>query len=1458
MPPIESQNQMALTQATTPGGAGGGPGASNTVSLSMLIEFLLQKTYHEITVLAELLPRKTDMERKIEIVQFASRTRQQFVRLLALVKWANSAAKVDKCGTISNFLDQQAMLFVDTADQLARMAREVLVNARLPNFSIPHAVDVLTTGTFPRLPACIKEKIIPPDPITADEKAATLSRLNQILQHRLVTIDLPPQLANLTIKDGRVKFHVPHEFEATLTVMGDDPTIPWRLLSIEVLVQDPETGDGKALVHSVQVNYIHQLIQSRLFDDDKQLLDLYNCLHSFCQSLQLEVLHSQAQRLIRERWGEHLMISKYTAGQNLTLDYWRAQNYHADKFKRETYTLTVCIDQHDSCKPLQVQHHPVMSSDESKLADQAIKCDQLSIEKLLVQTVQVRSKVKLQELKSVFETDLSELIVYLDGKTPVLTIAVLQPCARSEMLCISLDLQTGTLQPSLPYCEGALLEDLEQSLNTDLSHLDELIIKIRFRLGLERCYRTISSLPCHWTKKLPLLPVSEDHPLMKLSENKVYIQFTRYPNYYLLVELQQSGGHAELYYKYHLLFVRQATYQESTAVSHIDTDTSEHYLQPISLIPVNPHSTTHGPDTYLHDNNIISGRKRKHTAHGLSERLSKLLRSSDDIPYFLPELAHTVAMCDARIPFIGLCDELALFNLCHQGVQVEGEGLGLCVKIVNMPVCEGIPCEINDMLSKSVLDCSIRLQGKTNKTWLVHFIFSDCPLNSSYGNHREQADVRHIYLQYDSFSGQTYTPVIQQLVQDWQAIGQLYVLAADLATAIQDPTFSAIVEVRSYTYRKLTLAYGRDKSNIVTIHWQPSDGRFHLSVGVVGPSSLANCHSFVLAQLEQELNQHGNLPYLVQVLNDTQSPLQAICKLQMSPMLGLQTRPLAPWQTFSILPQSSTHIRIAFRSIYCLDIQCKGKNMIAIRDGAYSLFDISKVVEAFTPTPGLKSFLTLFVDDSVTHPRRRSISEDDDPPSPIRLDTIETIMTQVSTASPISRAGGFAHPMTPPSNPATPASPHGSVVSQGQQYGSSPGASAYPLASPPSISSGITPSPMIGTPSPGNLLMASSPSSAVHVPSPSSFVHNASPSPFIGHTGLEGGSPYPNIGITMPSPGTRNWPGSPSLPGPSPVARLGMVHSPGNPMMHSPGGATSLLPAALTSPPFRILPQRSWAASIPTLLSHEALHSLFTPSPPPGVIGGPSSYMCCPMERFLGSVFMKRHLHRVIQTDDSLQSATSNEPGVIQFNVESLQCRVSLNPNTLQTLHLKLTPKPDTKENWSQEELQVLEKFFETKVVCPPFKANALTAFGRLLGAPSVILKDCVNIMRLEMVPDRTLKWTVQWCLSIPPSAPPIAPPGTPAVVIKNKVLFFIQLTRIGVNLAAGTEPQTIVVPIIYDIQSNTTQQTDVALRNSPTPPVATAVSNMLRRFAEMNPHSSDCTIFAAVRELMANLVIPH
>lgn len=133
---------------------------------------------------------------------------------------------------------------------------------------------------------------------------------------------------HVCVANGRVRFRVEGEFEATLTVMGDDPDIPWRLLKLEILVEDKETGgkacthsallhttvpltiylnanlfpfavnwfvchpiptlhlyplsflltDGRALVHSLQVNFIHELVQARLCADEKPLQDMYNCL----------------------------------------------------------------------------------------------------------------------------------------------------------------------------------------------------------------------------------------------------------------------------------------------------------------------------------------------------------------------------------------------------------------------------------------------------------------------------------------------------------------------------------------------------------------------------------------------------------------------------------------------------------------------------------------------------------------------------------------------------------------------------------------------------------------------------------------------------------------------------------------------------------------------------------------------------------------------------------------------------------------------------------------------------------------------------------------------------------------------------------------------------------------------------------------------------------------------------
>lgn len=96
-------------------------------------------------------------------------------------------------------------------------------------------------------------------------------------------------------------------------------------------------------------------------------------------------------------------------------------------------------------------------------------------------------------------------------------------------------------------------------------------------------------------------------------------------------------------------------------------------------------------------------------------------------------------------------------------------------------------------------------------------------------------------------------------------------------------------------------------------------------------------------------------------------------------------RPQVPVQSFTVMAQSCTLLRIAYQGMYCLELRIRGGGLVTVRDGAYSHFDRSNVVDVFTPTQGLRAFLSKYVDESAVF-RRRSQSEDDNPPSPISME----------------------------------------------------------------------------------------------------------------------------------------------------------------------------------------------------------------------------------------------------------------------------------------------------------------------------------------------------------------------------------------------------------------------------------------------------------------------------------------
>ena len=72
-----------------------------------------------------------------------------------------------------------------------------------------------------------------------------------MIGHSLVDCQLPLQMRNLVVADDTITFRVAQQFPVQLMVLADSSSQPWSLLGLYMLVEDRETGQGKALRHSL-------------------------------------------------------------------------------------------------------------------------------------------------------------------------------------------------------------------------------------------------------------------------------------------------------------------------------------------------------------------------------------------------------------------------------------------------------------------------------------------------------------------------------------------------------------------------------------------------------------------------------------------------------------------------------------------------------------------------------------------------------------------------------------------------------------------------------------------------------------------------------------------------------------------------------------------------------------------------------------------------------------------------------------------------------------------------------------------------------------------------------------------------------------------------------------------------------------------------------------------------------
>lgn len=340
-------------------------------------------------------------------------------------------------------------------------------------------------------------------------------------------------MRNLKIENGQATFIVKNEFAASLTLMGDGPTVPWRLLKIEILVEDKDTGEGKALVHPLQISYLENLIQQRLAVANETLDSLYATLHSFCQSLQLEVLQNQTLKLCMQRLGRDVRIEEYRPGKCLTISYWRELMHRTNESKPSNmldlgYRFSIQVDPHDQFKPLTIVHMPPLSLADMEMTEKVIRSENLSMERLLVHSIYVRTRARLMDLKAEVQERLlkgSDIEATLHGTPPVLSIPILQPCLRSELLLVTIDTHTGVFMAHVPQYneENPFVPDIQACLNNDQEkpNLEHVVSQLRFWMTKKRVHKTLQQLPATSYERLPILFDLNKHPLKDLSLNKM-------------------------------------------------------------------------------------------------------------------------------------------------------------------------------------------------------------------------------------------------------------------------------------------------------------------------------------------------------------------------------------------------------------------------------------------------------------------------------------------------------------------------------------------------------------------------------------------------------------------------------------------------------------------------------------------------------------------------------------------------------------------------------------------------------------------------------------------------------------------------------------------------------------------------------------------------------------------------
>lgn len=314
--------------------------SNNIIPLSNILKFYTQEAYKQLNTLIENLAvtveSESDVNRKKSFLKLIISLREDFIKVYTLTKWASNSKDISKLIDLLNWFRMQEFHFEKLSFQLNSL--NSFSGAKLPNSDILTSLEVLINGR-PSLPSY---NFIKTPKISNTKILQVLQDLNLILSTRMALNDNIPKrfINNYTIKDGRIYFTIPNEFQVSITVANDliidsDADYhqsPYYFVDFAFLFGlNPETSlithrDNNIITRLPKKSHekLEKVVNNILLNS--KLNGLYDLLHKYSISFKLYLIAKQLRDIcINSKWRNNIQFNYQNGKSLIIINYWCGQ-----------------------------------------------------------------------------------------------------------------------------------------------------------------------------------------------------------------------------------------------------------------------------------------------------------------------------------------------------------------------------------------------------------------------------------------------------------------------------------------------------------------------------------------------------------------------------------------------------------------------------------------------------------------------------------------------------------------------------------------------------------------------------------------------------------------------------------------------------------------------------------------------------------------------------------------------------------------------------------------------------------------------------------------------------------------------------------------------------------------------------------------------------------------------------